>query len=78
MNKILIGIAAAVALIGTPALAADMPLKAPPPPPAVFSWTGFMAASTLDTVGATQAMTGIFLPQTLVRRSVHPQAPRFA
>jgi outer membrane immunogenic protein len=41
MNKTLIGIAAAVALIGTPALAADMPLKAPPPPPAVFSWTGF-------------------------------------
>jgi outer membrane immunogenic protein len=37
---------AAVALIGTPALAADMAVKAPPPPPApapVFSWTGFYA-----------------------------------
>jgi outer membrane immunogenic protein len=42
MSKALIGIAAAVALIGTPALAADMPVKAPSPPPApVYSWTGF-------------------------------------
>jgi outer membrane immunogenic protein len=42
MYKALIGIAAAVALIGTPALAADMPLKAPPAPVApAWSWTGF-------------------------------------
>ncbi len=42
MKKTLLGIAAIAALIGTPALAADMALKAPPPPPAqVFSWTGF-------------------------------------
>jgi outer membrane immunogenic protein len=35
---------AAIALIGTPAVAADMAVKAPPRPPApipVFSWTGF-------------------------------------
>jgi outer membrane immunogenic protein len=33
---------AAIALIGTPAFAADMAVKAPPPPPApVFSWTGW-------------------------------------
>jgi outer membrane immunogenic protein len=32
----------AAGLIGTPALAADMAIKAPPPPPApVYSWTGF-------------------------------------
>jgi outer membrane immunogenic protein len=31
-----------IALIGTPALAADLPVKAPPPPSApVWSWTGF-------------------------------------
>jgi len=31
-----------VAIVGTPALAADMALKAPPPPPApVYSWTGW-------------------------------------
>jgi outer membrane immunogenic protein len=41
MSKTLIGIVAAAAMAGTPALAADMPLKAPPPPAAVFSWTGF-------------------------------------
>jgi outer membrane immunogenic protein len=41
MNKTLIGIAAAVALIGTPALAADMPLKAPTPLVAApYDWTG--------------------------------------
>jgi outer membrane immunogenic protein len=35
---------AAIALIGTPAFAADMAVKAPPPAPAptpVYSWTGF-------------------------------------
>jgi outer membrane immunogenic protein len=41
LNKALIGIAAVVALIGTPALAADMPLKAPMPyAEPQFSWTG--------------------------------------
>ena len=33
---------AAIALIGTPAFAADMPVKAPPPAP-IYSWTGFYA-----------------------------------
>lgn len=41
MKKILIAGAALAALIGTPALAADMPLKAPLPPPPAWSWTGF-------------------------------------
>jgi outer membrane immunogenic protein len=40
MKKILLGCAAIVALIGTPALAADMPLKALPPPAPIASWTG--------------------------------------
>jgi outer membrane immunogenic protein len=35
-------VGAAIALIGTPAFAADMAVKAPPPPPApVYSWTGW-------------------------------------
>jgi outer membrane immunogenic protein len=42
MKKLLIISAALLALIGTPALSADMALKAPPPAPApVYSWTGF-------------------------------------
>ncbi len=42
MKKALLGIAAIAAMIGTPALAADMPVKAPPPPPApTWSWAGF-------------------------------------
>lgn len=42
MRKLLIVGAALMALIGTSALAADMPLKAPPAPVApAWSWTGF-------------------------------------
>jgi outer membrane immunogenic protein len=41
MKKTLIAAVALATLIGTPALAADMPLKAPPPPAPIFSWTGF-------------------------------------
>jgi outer membrane immunogenic protein len=40
--KILIGISSLALLIGTPALAADLPVKAPPLAQApVYSWTGF-------------------------------------
>lgn len=39
MKRMLIAIAASAALVGTPALAADMPLKAPPVP--VWGWSGF-------------------------------------
>jgi outer membrane immunogenic protein len=41
MKKTLIGIAAIIASIGTSAFAADMAVKAPPPPAPVWSWTGF-------------------------------------
>jgi outer membrane immunogenic protein len=42
MKKLLIAGAALAALIGTPALAADMALKAPPAPIApMYSWAGF-------------------------------------
>jgi outer membrane immunogenic protein len=41
MKKLLIAGAALAALIGTPAVAADMPLKAPLPPAPAWSWTGF-------------------------------------
>jgi outer membrane immunogenic protein len=39
MRNAAIGIVAVAAMIGTPALAADMPVKAPPAP--VYSWTGW-------------------------------------
>jgi outer membrane immunogenic protein len=39
MRKNLISIAAVAVVVGSPALAADMALKAPPPVP-VFTWTG--------------------------------------
>jgi outer membrane immunogenic protein len=40
MKKVTRGIIAIGALIGTPALAADMALKAPPLPPPTWNWTG--------------------------------------
>jgi outer membrane immunogenic protein len=40
MRKAAMGIAAVAAMIGTPVLAADMAVKAPPPPAPVYSWTG--------------------------------------
>ena len=49
MKKLLVAGAALAVLIGTPAFAADMPLKAPPapPPPPPFSWTGFYIGGEL-------------------------------
>lgn len=48
MHKALCGAVAAIALIGTPAFAADTPVKAPPPPPApVYSWTGWYVGGNI-------------------------------
>jgi outer membrane immunogenic protein len=42
MKKLATYVVAGVALIGAPAFAADMPVKAPPPAPApVYNWTGW-------------------------------------
>jgi outer membrane immunogenic protein len=42
MKNLLIAGIAAIAAVGSPALAADMPIKAPPPPVvAAYDWTGF-------------------------------------
>jgi outer membrane immunogenic protein len=41
MKKLLLGSAGLVALIAGPAIAADMPVKAPPPAPvAYYDWSG--------------------------------------
>lgn len=41
MNKSLNAVVLLAVLTGTPALAADMALKAPPPPAPAYNWTGF-------------------------------------
>src|SRR5689334_5541164 len=44
MNKLLTGFVALAALAAGPAIAADIPVKAPvtkAPPPSAFNWTGF-------------------------------------
>lgn len=76
MNRILLGIVAAAALVGAPALAADMALKArPAPPPPAFSWTGFYvggfaggaATGSVSNPDATNPGTvGVFPPGTPV------------
>ena len=60
MKKLLIAGAALAALIGTPALAADMPLKAPLPAAPAWSWTGFYLG--LNGGGAWGTSTYAFLP----------------
>src|SRR5262249_55126202 len=41
MKRLMLGSALLGSLIAGPAMAADMPLKAPPPPPVyIYSWTG--------------------------------------
>src|SRR5215510_2798348 len=41
MKRILFGSMALIALgLSAPAMAADMPVKAPPPPPVVWNWSG--------------------------------------
>jgi outer membrane immunogenic protein len=47
MRNVLLGSLALAATIASPAMAADMPLKAPPPPVAVFSWTGCYAGGNV-------------------------------
>jgi outer membrane immunogenic protein len=52
MKKLLIAGAALAGLIGTPSLAADMALKAPPPPPVpVCTWCGFYVGLNVGASG---------------------------
>jgi outer membrane immunogenic protein len=47
-NRLLLSVAASALVAATPGLAADMPLKAPPPAPApVYSWTGWYAGGNV-------------------------------
>src|SRR5215813_14159400 len=41
MKKLLLGGLVLTSLIAGPAMAADMPVKAAPPPPFVYNWSGF-------------------------------------
>jgi outer membrane immunogenic protein len=63
MKKLLTPIAA-LGLIGTPVFAADMAVKAPPPPTApVFSWTGFYGGLNMGvSFGRASADVNYFVP----------------
>jgi len=68
MNKLITGVAALTVLFAAPALAADIPLKAPPRP-AVFSWTGCYLGVNAGWIGSAgdqdidTRLSGVFLNQ---------------
>jgi opacity protein-like surface antigen len=60
VKKIAIGVAVIAALMGRPALAADMAVKAPVPAP-IYSWTGFYAGLDGGGAWATQTASDAFV-----------------
>jgi outer membrane immunogenic protein len=65
MRKLLLGIASAAGLMGavTSGQAADMAVKAPPPPPMmvpIFTWTGFYIGGNLGAAWAQRTVTDAF------------------
>lgn len=70
MKKAMIGLAALAAMVGPPALAADMAVKAAAPPPP-FSWTG--AYGGLN-IGGAWTRTD-FDPSTMVNIITNPPSP---
>ena len=51
MNKLLLGSMALATTLAGPAVAADMPVKAPPPPPAFHDWSGAYSGLTSAACG---------------------------
>jgi len=69
MNKLLTSVIALTALAAGPAIAADIPVKAPvaPPPPAVYNWTGFYSVTTLG--GGWEEINGTFASAPTVQHN---------
>jgi outer membrane immunogenic protein len=76
--KVWLGAVAIAALVGTPALAADMPLKAPPP--VLYSWAGFYIGGNIGGSFEHASGTSNFLdPAALPPDSTtNPQSNRFS
>jgi outer membrane immunogenic protein len=74
MNKILIGITAIAGLISAPAVAADMAVKAsPPPPPAIATWTGFyLGVNAGGNWGTSDSSTSVVSPGDFFGPSCFP------
>ncbi len=73
MKKFLIAGVAAASFCGAPALAADMPVKAPPPPPvAVYSWTGFYGGLSLGARSAENHWTTTGFGSIAIAAGVFP------
>jgi outer membrane immunogenic protein len=62
MKKLFVACIVVAAFCGAPALAADMPVKAPPPaPPPAYSWTGFYVGGNAGAVIENASGTSNFL-----------------
>jgi outer membrane immunogenic protein len=75
MKKLLVAGIAAAAFCGAPALAADMAVKAPPPPPAVapaYNWTGFYVGGEFGGGWATSTTTDVTATGAFPAGFVHP------
>jgi outer membrane immunogenic protein len=73
MNKFTTCIAAVAALIATPALAADMAVKAPPPAPApTYSWTGFYAGLNAGDGWGSNTIDNSFTPGACTGPGANP------
>ena len=72
MKKLAPCVIAVAGMIGTPAFAADMPVKAPPLPPApVYSWTGFYGGLNMGVgFGRASADVNYFAPSTILASTV--------
>jgi len=75
--------AALLSLIGAPALAADLPMKAPPAPPPILSWTGCYAGvhvgagsidNQIDGGPFVTTVPGTLLPPALLGGAVVPMS----
>jgi outer membrane immunogenic protein len=62
MKRAFITVAALATFVGTPALAADMALKAPPPPASVATWTGWYIGADVGGTWFNQSATWNPLP----------------
>lgn len=74
VKKLLVAGIAAAAFCGAPALAADMAVKVPPPPPTVapaYSWTGFYVGGEIGGGWATDTQTNLTTSVTFPAGFVH-------
>jgi outer membrane immunogenic protein len=77
MKKFVLGSVALAAMLATPAMAADMPIKAPPPLPVCYDWSGFYLGGHAGYLSGDTSwvFTDEFEPNQSVFRAGHTISP---